>query len=173
MINPDTLLNVVSSFGYTGNSVTDSSISWKNGHTSHSFDYRLNGTYFLSNKMVLFTDDNQADATDWALFNFGTVPDTGGDYSGNVNNSGFAFFGGENVDQSGATNGGIASIGYIWGFKTGEGWVLLWKDQLGNGGTYGHPNNNWYQSGGTVTSGYGKYPAYDTSTITHIGFSVS
>ena len=51
------------------------------------------------------------------------------------------------MDQSGATNGGIASIGYIWGFKTGEGWVLLWKDQLGNGGTYYHPNNNnWYRA---------------------------
>jgi len=172
---PRTLLNFVSTYG-SATSTNDGSASWNSGKLVTSFDYRQNNSYFLTSSMKLYSGDGSVDTSDWVLFNFGQAPPVSADWSPAVTSAGHAFFGGELATQSGATNGGTASTGYIWGWTTTtNSWVLLWRDVLGTlgAGTYPHLNVNWYQSGGTVTSGNGKYTNYDTLSITHIGFSVS
>jgi hypothetical protein len=81
-----------------------------------------------------------------------------------------SFFGGESSASGGS--GGNSSVGRIWGFQPGVGWILLYQLPLGQGNSgFSHQNSNWWNAGGTVTSGNGKYAAYDSIAITHIGFS--
>jgi len=169
---PRTALNYVTSFGQNENSNNTGNEPWDSGFDQVSFDFIDTGGYFLSGLYRLFSGDGSADGGDWVLWNFG--PAGGGDFNPDVTASGSAFFGGEFINQSGATNAGFASEGYIWGFETGADWVLLWREPLGDGpGNWGKNNPGWYQSGTTTQSGFGKRPQYDSLSISHIGFSVS
>ncbi len=167
---PRTLLNYVTSFGLNQSSSNSNNSSWSNGHDVRQFEYRKNGNYFQSNNMVLFNGDGSADGGDWVLFNFGNL--RGGDFNPKWNNnqSGWTFFGGEFSNQSVATGGTGIGRGYIWGFSDSAGWVKLWQDD--RSGSWGKNNSAWYSSGGTTSSGNGKYSAYDNEQISYIGFSV-
>jgi len=167
---PRTVLNYVSSFGINENGSNNGAEPWNSGFDNVTFTNVSTGQYFLNGRWLLFSGDGSADGADWALWNFG--PAGGGDFNPDATASGSAFFGGEFVDQSGATNGGVASTGYIWGFD-GSDYVLLWQEPLGGGGNWGKSNANWYASGNTVSSGNGKRSEYDSLSITHIAFSVS
>jgi hypothetical protein len=116
--------------------------------------------------------DGSADGPDWAVFNFG-IANCSGDFDGNAGSQ--AYFGGES-SYSGGTGGASVSTGYVWGYdSTTSGWVMLYQLGLGTGsnGTCNHTNGYWFTSGGTVSSGIGKRSAYDNTTISHIGFSVT
>jgi len=167
---PRTLRSYVTSFGLNQSSSNSNNSNWSNGHDVRSFEYRKNGSYFNSGNLVMFNGDGSADGGDWVLFNFGNL--RGGDFNPKWNNnqSGWAFFGGEFSNQSMSTSGQSVSRGYIWGFSDSQGWVKLWQDD--RNGSWGKNNSSWYSSGGTTSSGNGKYSAYDNEPITHIGFSV-
>jgi len=167
---PRTLRNYVTSFGLNQGSSNNNNSSWNAGHDVRSFEYRKNGSYFNSGNLVMFNGDGSSDGGDWVLFNFGSL--RGGDFNPkwSGNQSGWAFFGGEFSNQSMSTSGQSVSIGYIWGFSDSVGWVKLWQDS--RNGSWGKNNSSWYSSGGTTTSGNGKYSAYDNEPITYIGFSV-
>ena len=171
---PRTLLNYVTSFGLDNNSSNDNSSSWQNGFDVQPLEFQLTGSYFNSGNLVMFNGDGSADGGDWVLMNFGNLG--GGDFNPKWNNSesNWSFFGGEFANQS-ASNGGNTSLStaYIWGFD-GSDWKKLWQEPVATtGGTYGKNNSNWYNSGGTVTSGNGKYADYDNLTIQYVGFSVA
>lgn len=167
---PRTMRSYVTSFGLNNNSSNNNNSSWSNGHDVRSFEYRKNGSYFNSGNLVMFNGDGSADGGDWVLFNFGNL--RGGDFNPkwNGNQSGWAFFGGEFSNQSMSTSGQSVGTGYIWGFSDSVGWVKLWQDN--RSGSWGKNNSSWYNSGGTTTSGNGKYAAYDNESLTYIGFSV-
>ena len=130
---PRTVLNYVQSFGLDENSQNDGGSTWTNGFDVVSFEFIDTGNYFLSGFWRLFSGDGSSDGGDWVLWNFGQTG--GGDFNPNLTVSGYAFFGGEFQNQSGATNGGIANRGYIWGFDESN-WIKLWEEPLGEGGNW-------------------------------------
>jgi len=167
---PRTMRSYVTSFGLNQSSSNNNNSSWSNGHDVRSFEYRKNGNYFNSGNLVMFNGDGSSDGGDWVLFNFGNL--RGGDFNPKWggNQSGWAFFGGEFANQSMSTSGQSVSRGYIWGFSDAVGWVKLWQDD--RNGSWGKNNSSWYSSGGTTSSGNGKYSAYDNEPLSYIGFSV-
>lgn len=170
---PRTLLNYVTSFGLNESSSNNNNTSWANGHDVRPFEFRSTGSYFNSGNLAMFTGDGSSDSSDWVLFNFGNLG--GGDFNPKWTGSqtGWAFFGGEFINQSASNNGLSLTKAYIWGFSDAVGWVKLWQEPTATtSGSWGHTNQNWYQSGGTVSSGDGKYAAYDNEPISYIGFSV-
>lgn len=164
---PRTLLNYTTSFGVDQNSNNTNSSAWQNGFDTNGFTYIDTGGYFLSGNAVFVNGDGSADAGDWVVWNFG--PLGGGDFNPAATQSGRAFFGGE--FQDGASNGGYASKGYVWGFGS-SGWQLLFELTL-PGSTFNVRNSTWWNAGSTVTSGDGKRAEYDSYNIDYIGFSVA
>jgi hypothetical protein len=166
-----TLLNYLQSFGVLGTSTNTGSGSWLSsysGNISYTANPISNNTYFTTYGRVRIIDgDGSSDGPDWAVFNFG--PASNGDFDGY--SSTYAYFGGEN-SYSGGTGGLVVTTGYVWGFTT-NGWTMLYRLSLPGDGTNNHTNGNWFTSGGTVTTGNGKRSEYDSSPITHLGFSVS
>ena len=167
---PRTMLNYISSFGIKEDSQNTNTGNWPNGFAS------INATatpissndYFDSGNVKIIQGDGSADGGDWVIFFFkGNL----GDFDGYWNNNGSAWFGGEN-SYSGATNGGTVARGRVWGFDPSAGWTLLYYLDVNSSGQ-NHRQPNWWSSGTTVSSGYGKYSAYDSASITHFGFSVS
>lgn len=171
-----TLLNFVASFGIIGTSVNDGTANWNNSWSgSAGYSYEANpiaaNTYFTQYSRVRVIDgDATADSNDWAVFNFG-VANGGGDYDGTANSN--KFFGGESNYSGGS--GGIATLGYIWGFAPANGWIMLYRLPLGSSGgnSFTHANGNYFTTGSVVTSGNGKRNEYNSLALTKIGFSVT
>jgi hypothetical protein len=170
------MLNYITSFGVVGTSSNNGSAIWNSsysGNLSYTASPITTVNYFTQyNRVRVINGDGTSDGLDWSVFNFG--PDNAGnDHDGTSNSN--AYFGGEDT-YSGGT-GGVASTGYVWGFSTSSGWNLLYQLPLGSssGNAYNHTNGGWFSSGGgpIVTSGNGKRSAYDSLTITHMGFSVT
>jgi hypothetical protein len=166
-----TLLNYLQSFGVLGTYSNTGSGTWLSSHSgniSYTANPISNNTYFTTYGRVRIIDgDGSSDGPDWAVFNFGLA--SNGDFDGC--SSTYAYFGGEN-SYSGGTGGLAVTTGYVWGFTT-NGWTMLYRLSLPGDGTNNHTNGNWFTSGGTVTTGNGKRSEYDSSPITHLGFSVS
>ena len=170
---PRTMLNYITSFGVNQSSANTNTGSWPNG-----FDPNLSAVatpissnnYFSSGQVDVIKGDGSVDASDWVVFYFkGQL----GDFDGRANNSGNAWILGEDTSDA-ATNGGTVSKARIWGFDNVI-WTLLWEMTAGaaNSST-GQDKNNQYvwTSGGTTSTGNGKRSAWDSSSLTHFGFSV-
>ena len=168
---PRTLLNYVSSFGVTGTSSNTGSGSWFTGYanlTATATPITTNN-YFSSGTVSVIQGDQSADGGDWVVFYFKGLY---GDFDGYYASSGSAWFGGENT-ASAATNGSTVTTGRIWGYDPSTGWNLLYVINPMSSSSYNHTTGNWFTSGGTVSSGSGKYAAYDNLSITYFGFSVT
>tara|TARA_B100001989_G_scaffold247476_1_gene219715 strand:- start:1 stop:621 length:621 start_codon:yes stop_codon:yes gene_type:complete len=167
---PRTMLNYISSFGINQNSQNDNTGNWPNGFDSINATATpiSSNNYFDSGNVRIIRGDNSSDGPDWVIFYFkGAL----GDFDGYNNDNGSAWFAGED-SYSAATNGNTVSEGRIWGFDPSAGWTLLYYLNCSSNGS-NHQQTNWWSSGGTVTSSYGKYSPYDSASITHFGFSVS
>jgi hypothetical protein len=171
---PRTLLNYISSFGITGSSSNDNSTKWNSGHDTLTLTHvNTYDNYFSRNTRVkIIQGDGSVDGPDWAVFNF-DIDNGSGDFHGNSGN--YSYFGGESSSGSNS-NGGSGGLtithGFIWGWANDK-WNKLFQMELsGNGGLFNNSFAGWWASGNTVTSGNGKYSAYDTLSISHIGFSV-
>ena len=171
---PRTFLNYITSFGITGSSSNTGSTTWNNSY-SGSITYAASpittNNYFTQFNRVLFiVGDGTADSLDWVVMNFG-VQNVNADYDGTASTN--KYFGGENTASGGS--GGISGTptGRLWGFNTDLGWQLLYQLPLGAGSGNGnnHTNGGWFTVGTPVTSGRGKRAAYNTYSITHVGFS--
>eukprot|EP00798_Chlamydomonas_sp_ICE-L_P030794 gene30794-biopygen16632 len=124
-----------------------------------------NVTFSMASYLV---SDGQADGADWVVFNF--TQDLNGDFDGKYQTTGY--FGGESA-SSGGSMGTQELDGYIYGWGNNV-WNILYKLPLGTRtSSFNHTNGNWFMSGGTVTSGYGKYSDFDSLNVTDIGFGVS
>ena len=171
---PRTFLSFITSFGINQNSGNNNNSQWRAGFSGRIpilAEPRSNTSYFNDNGGVKFiSGDGSSDSGDWAVIDFS--PDWNYDFDGYYrDNTRGKFFGGENTSSGGGANG--MTKGRLWGFDDSEGWVLLYELPLGDRqGTWSHRNSNWWNSGGTVTSGNGKRSAYDTASISYIGFSV-
>jgi hypothetical protein len=127
--------------------------------------------FFKSGRVGVIQGDGTGgtDPADWTVFHF----DIGGhgDYDGKVDE--LSYFGGESTHSGG--NGGQSSIrhGAVWGLNSTRGWQLLYQLPLGSSSpnTFNHKIGNWFDAGGTVTTGQGKRIEYDNMAITDIGFS--
>ncbi len=168
---PRTLLNYLQSFGVSGSSTNTGTGSWNtsfSGDLYYTANPIANNNYFTKNGRVRVIDgDGSADGPDWAVFNFGNS--SYGDFDGG--NTTLAYFGGESA-YSGGTGGLSVSTGYVWGATTSS-WEMLYMLSLPGGSNNNHTNGNWFNSGGIVSSGNGKYSAFDYTSITHLGFSVT
>jgi len=161
----------MTSFGVNGNSSNDASASWNSGHANLSYLATPinNNNYFTAyNRVLVISGDGTADPLDWVVFNFG-IQNGNNDFDGY--NTTLAYFGGEST-YSGGTGGLNMTIGRVWGFNVSSGWTLLYQLPLPGDSTYNHTNGAWFTSGSTVDAGHGKRAAYDSTLITHIGFSV-
>lgn len=173
---PRTLLNFITSFGPIGTSSNDGTTNWVNswsGSSGYSYEASPIATnnYFTQYGRVRVIDgDGQADSLDWCVFNFG-VANGSNDFDGTANSN--KYFGGESTSSGGS--GGIASVGYVWGFAPGNGWIMLYRLPLGSSGGNGHTHANgaWFSTGTVVTSGNGKRYEYNNLSLTKIGFSVT
>ena len=168
---PRTVLNYLQSFGVANTSTNNNNSLWSGGHdTLYYVGGQNNGTDFFSlyNRARVIQGDGQADGADWVVFNF--TQDLNGDFDGKYLTSGY--FGGENASSGGSM--GIQELdGYIYGWANNV-WNILYKLPLGTRtSSFNHTNGNWFMSGGTVTSGYGKYSDFDSLNVTDIGFGVS
>ena len=167
-----TVLNYLQSFGVNGSSSNDGSSQWNNsfsGNISYAASPVTNNSYFTNlNRVRVIDGDGSADGPDWAVFNFGSTNGSG-DFDGTADSN--AYFGGE-TSYSGGTGGTGRTTGQVWGFNSSTGWILLYQLPLGtgSGGSFNHTNGNWFGSGGAVTSGNGKRAAFDSTSITHLGF---
>ena len=169
-----TFLSFITSFGVNQNSSNNDNSQWQNsfsGRLTLSGNPRTNNNYFTGYGGVKFiSGDGSSDGGDWAVIDWG--PDNNGDFDGYYqSNERGRFFGGENSSSGGGANS--MRNGRLFGFSPTQGWALLYYLPLGDrNGSYSHRNSNWWSSGNTTTSGFGKYSAYDSLPITHIGFSV-
>ena len=169
-----TFLSYITSFGVNQNSSNNNNSQWNGGFSGRIpmlAEPLANVSYLNSNGGVKFiSGDGSSDGGDWAVMDFG--PDGNFDFDGYYrDNTRGRYFGGENSSSGGGANG--VTKGKLWGFNDSEGWELLYELPCGDRqGTWSHRNSNWWNSGGTVTSGNGKRSAYDTSVISYIGFSV-
>jgi len=175
--NPNTsstFLSYITSFGVNQNSSNTNNSSWQGGHSGRIpmlADPIAQNNYFNANGGVKFiSGDGSSDGGDWCVIDFS--PDYNYDFDGYyTDNTRGKFFGGENSSSGGGANG--MRTGKLWGFNDSDGWVKLYELPLGDRqGTWSHRNSNWWNSGGTTSSGNGKRTPYDNLTITHIGFSV-
>jgi len=169
-----TFLNYITSFGVVGSSSNTGSTTWNasySGNIGYTASPIATNNYFTQyNRVQFIAGDGTADALDWAVINFG-VANGNNDFDGNAPVN--AHFGGEDTTSGGAGGVGV-TVGRIWGFSASLGWTLLYQLPLGSssGNSYNHTNGAWFASGTTVSTGNGKRLAYDTLTITHVGFSV-
>jgi hypothetical protein len=168
-----TLLNYITSFGVNQGSQNNGSGQWVSsfgGTISFVANPIANTNYFTRTGRVRVIDgDGSADGPDWAIFNF-DVANGSGDFDGQSGS--YAFFGGESSASGGS--GGNSSVGRVWGFDPNAGWTMLYELSLGSGsdgGAHSHQNSAWWNAGGAVGSGRGKRAAYDSTPITHLGFS--
>jgi hypothetical protein len=171
---PRTMLNYITSFGINNASANNNTGSWPGGYdnlTAAATPITTND-YFSSGTLSVIQGDGSSDAQDWTLFYFkGAL----GDFDGFSNNAGNAWIAAENTSDA-ATNGATVTKAYVWGFSLISGWELLWEMTAGAAGTstgQNHQNAYWWTSGGTTTSGNGKRAAYDSTSLTYFGFSVS
>eukprot|EP00798_Chlamydomonas_sp_ICE-L_P011157 gene11157-biopygen12610 len=168
---PRTVLNYLQSFGVANTSTNNNDSLWSGEHdTLYYVGGQNNGTDFFSlyNRARVIQGDGQADGADWVVFNF--TQDRNGDFDGNYQTTGY--FGGESA-SSGGSMGTQELDGYIYGWGNNV-WNILYKLPLGTRtSSFNHTNGNWFMSGGTVTSGYGKYSDFDSLNVTDIGFGVS
>eukprot|EP00798_Chlamydomonas_sp_ICE-L_P032848 gene32848-biopygen6891 len=168
---PRTVLNYLQSFGVANTSTNNNDSLWSGGHdTLYYVGGQNNGTDFFSlyNRARVIQGDGQADGADWVVFNF--TQDLNGDFDGKYQTSGY--FGGGN-SSSGGSMGTQELDGYIYGWGNNV-WNILYKLPLGTRtSSFNHTNGNWFMSGGTVTSGYGKYSDFDSLNVTDIGFGGS
>jgi len=169
-----TFLNYITSFGIIGTSSNTGSATWNasySGNLSYTASPIATNNYFTQyNRVQFIAGDGTADASDWAVINFGFA-NGGNDFDGN--SGGYQFFGGESSASGGAGGVGV-TVGRVWGFSATLGWQLLYQLPLGSssGSAYNHTNGSWFASGTTVSTGNGKRSDYDTLVITHVGFSV-
>ena len=167
---PRTMLNYITSFGVDQSSSNDNSGSWPGGYDSITATATpiTTNNYFDSGNVDIIKGDGSNDSGDWVIFYFkGGL----GDFDGNYSAGGSAWLAGENT-ASGATNGGSVTVGRVWGYERSTGWNLLYLLTPLSGNGQNKNQSNWWNSGTTVTSGAGKYTAYDNLNITHFGFSV-
>lgn len=168
---PRTFLNYITSFGVVGTSTNTGTGLWVtsySGSISFVASPITTNNYFDSGAVQFIKGDGSADGLDWTVIWFkGGI----GNFDGFSNNAGSAYFGSENT-YCGGSNGTTVTNGRVWGFNTSVGWTLLYHLPLRGNSTYNHTNGNWFTSGGTVSSGQGKYSAYDNLSITHVGFTV-
>lgn len=167
---PRTMLNYITSFGVNQSSSNDNTGSWPGGYDSLTATATpiTNNNYFSSGNVDIIKGDGSNDSADWVIFYFkGSL----GDFDGNYSAGGSAWLGGENT-YSGATNGSSVSVGRVWGYEQSTGWNVLYLLSPLSGNGQNKNQSNWWNSGTTVTSGAGKYAAYDNLNITHFGFSV-
>jgi hypothetical protein len=173
--SPRTLLHYISSFGITGSSSNNASTSWNSGYDTLTLTHvNSYDNYFSRNTRVkIIQGDGSVDGPDWVVFNFDVNNGTGDFHGGHTT---YSYFGGESSGSSSTSNGGSGGLtithGFIWGWANDK-WNKLFQMELpGNGGLFSNSFAGWWASGNTVTSGNGKYDAYDTLSISHIGFSV-
>eukprot|EP00798_Chlamydomonas_sp_ICE-L_P008496 gene8496-biopygen3839 len=168
---PRTVLNYLQSFGVANTSTNNNDSLWSGGHdTLYYVGGQNSGTDFFSlyNRARVIQGDGSADGADWVVFNF--TQDLNGDFDGKYQTTGY--FGGESA-SSGGSMGTQELDGYIYGWGNNV-WNILYKLPLGTRtSSFNHTNGNWFMSGGTVTSGYGKYSDFDSLNVTDIGFGVS
>jgi hypothetical protein len=171
---PRTLLNYISSFGITGSSSNNASTNWNSGYDTLTLTHiNTYDNYFSRNTRVkIIQGDGSVDYPDWVVFNFDVNNGTGDFHGGHTT---YSYFGGESssgATSSGGSGGLTITHGFIWGWANDK-WNKLFQMELpGNGGLFSNSFAGWWASGNTVTSGNGKYSAYDTLSISHIGFSV-
>lgn len=167
---PRTMLNYITSFGVNQSSQNNNTGSWPGGYDSITATATpiTTNNYFDSGNVDIIKGDGSADSADWVIFYFkGQL----GDFDGYYSNNGSAWLAGENA-YSGATNGNTVTHGRVWGYDSSTGWNLLYLLTPLNSNGQNKNQSNWWNSGTTVTSGAGKYTAYDNLNITHFGFSV-
>ena len=165
---PRTLLSYITSFGVTASSYNNGSSIWDNGRqTLNLISISSPNNYFTRyNRVKLFQGDGDLDDLDWVIFNFDQ--DSNGDFDGNSNS--LSYFGGE-YSYNGGTGLLNVTYGVVWGLAN-DVWNKLFQMSLPGNGGFNHSFAGWWESGNTVSSGDGKYTAYDTLDITHIAFSV-
>lgn len=166
----ETILSYMMSFGVNECSVNTCKDKWRSSHIFIPFIgfTTTSNNYFAKCNGVRLIDGHATDLHDWSVFNF-DVANVGG------RNDSFAFFGG--TDVNGGTGSLNVNIASIWGYnKTNHAnpWTLLWLFPLGVHDTMStRKNTGWWNMGGTICKGFGKYDAYDTLPITRIGFAVA
>ena len=168
---PRTMLNYITSFGVTQSSQNTNTSSWSSGYdsiTATATPITTNNYFSSGNVDIIKGDGTSSDYLDWVIFYFkGQL----GDFDGYFSGSGNAWLAGEDL-RSGATNGSSVTVGRVWGYEGSTGWNVLYLLSPLDGGNQSKNQSNWWNSGTTVTSGAGKYTAYDNLNITHFGFSV-
>jgi hypothetical protein len=164
---PRTLLNYITSFGINGNSYNNGSAIWNSGRASLPLTHHIKATNYFTryDRVNIMQGDGTIDELDWSIFNFDR--DANGDYDGYSTT--LAYFAGESTASGGTGGLGSGYYGIIWGWNSG--WNKLFQLDLPGNGAYNHSYAPWWTSGTTVTSGNGKYSAYDNTLITYIGFS--
>jgi len=167
---PRTMLNYITSFGVTQSSQNTNTSSWSSGYdsiTATATPITTNNYFSSGNVDIIKGDGTSGDYMDWVIFYFkGQL----GDFDGYFSGSGNAWLAGEDT-RSGATNGSSVTVGRVWGYEGSTGWNVLYLLSLSTS-LQSSKESNWWNSGTTVTSGAGKYTAYDNLNITHFGFSV-
>jgi len=168
-----TFLKYITSFGVDQNSLNSNDSKWKAGYSGRIGVTSVLGDndYFDGYGGVKFiAGDGTSDSRDWVVMDWG--PDNNGDYDGySQDNTRGRYFGGEST----YSGGGAFQMreGRLFGYSPSKGWKLLYHLPLGTRtGTYSHKNANWWTSGSTTGSGFGKYSDYDTLDIAYIAFSV-
>ncbi len=164
------MLNYITSFGVTQSSQNTNTSSWSSGYdsiTATATPITTNNYFSSGNVDIIKGDGTSGDYMDWVIFYFkGQL----GDFDGYFSGSGNAWLAGEDT-RSGATNGSSVTVGRVWGYEGSTGWNVLYLLSLSTS-LQSSKESNWWNSGTTVTSGAGKYTAYDNLNITHFGFSV-
>jgi hypothetical protein len=165
---PRTLLSYIKSFGLNESSQNDGTANWNTGRATLTLTHLNSDTDYFTryNRVKMMQGDGSSDGLDWAIFNFDK--DSNGDYDGYSTT--LAYFAGENTASGGTGGLGSDYYGIIWGWN-GASWNKLFQMNLPGNGDYSHRYAAWWTSGTTVTSGNGKYAAYDTLSISNIGFS--
>lgn len=173
-----TLLAYMQSFGVAASTQATGSSQWLDSFSGNLFftqQPRVGNAYFSTHGRVrIIESDGQdpADGADWIVFNFGNTAITNADYDNATTVAREQFFGGEAVFSGGVGNSAV-STGEIWGYNNKFGWLLLYRLPLGvANSSYSHQTGYYFSTGTTVMSGNGKRDEYNTTSITHLGFTV-
>lgn len=165
---PRTLLNYITSFGINASSYNNGTAIWNSGRANLPLTHHTKATNYFTryDRVNIMQGDGSDDSLDWTIFNFDK--NANGDNDGNSTT--LAYFAGEDTASGGTGGLGSGYYGIIWGWNSG--WKKLFQMDLPGNGAYNHSYAPWWTSGTTVTSGNGKYSAYDNTSITYMGFSI-
>lgn len=163
-----TLLAYLQGFGVSSASANTGTGSWLSSYSGDipylASPFAANSYFTQYGRVRVIDGDGSSAASNWCVFNFG--PANGG--------GSFAHFGGSPGVSGGTGSQAGVTTGYVWGFSTATlTWILLYQLPLPGTSTLDHVNGNWFSSGGTVTTGNGKRAAYDSQSVSYLGFSVS